>query len=462
MGRLYVQGGAGWVDTNIVTTTMAGFMSAADKIKLDSLSPGGGGTLAQTYASGVSAADSTMLLNAAAGPVILKDNAAPIGTMLALQTSAGVNLYSFSPTNLTMAVGTSILGVSSQGTLNIGPALTGSDATDTQWLNFQPTEAGSVPWVHWFGQFNNATWARKNQVSRFGWNVAAGGGLIITGTNIGGWSSEFETSFEGAPYGRQSERHEVFWHPDGVATRIWSCLSSLIAPYVSTLFISAETINVGPGGGGTVGITPTTAGMNSPSGLNTHYVDDSQAWIKANSGGAAVTVLSSGEVDVSCNTNFTVNVDADNSGSGTGFLKAAGTTVWEWGAGFMAGFADFLQIGTDSSGGNPTQPSPRIRWRGSYFSGGSPTRYDADIQHIVDSTTPTGHFSFQFNETPVADLNQAGALLLYGVAAAAFIDMTDGSNAAVSAAGHGRIRYIAASKHFEASVDGGAYTVFGP
>jgi hypothetical protein len=44
--------------------TAAGAMSAADKVKLDALTPGDSDTLAGVYAGGANTADSTMLLNA--------------------------------------------------------------------------------------------------------------------------------------------------------------------------------------------------------------------------------------------------------------------------------------------------------------------------------------------------------------------------------------------------------------
>ncbi len=397
-------------------------------------------------------------------------------------------------------VANSVTGTASQGTFTIQAGQFSSDATDNAWIGYQPSEVGSVPWVHWMGTFNNATWARKNNVSRFGWNVGPGGGLITTGTNIGGWSSEYETSYEGAPYTKQSERHEVFWHPDGSSTRIWSCLSSLIAPYVSTLFINAETVDVGPTGGGIVSIGPTTAGMNSPSTLNSVYVDDSQGWLKAANGNAAVTVLLSGEVDVSATSNVVINAN------GTGFLKNSSTTIFEWGSGFMAGFYDFLQIGADATSGAHTKNSPLIRWRGNYWNGATSVRYDADIQHIVDSTGPAGHFSFQFNESPVASLSNDGVFAatevqvtsryyassgifqgdssnglarlevssqstgftvrLSGSGSQQFKVGLDGqiilqpSSGAVSSSGEGWIRFN--GTHFEASVNGGAWTQFGP
>lgn len=51
------------------TPTSDGVMSAADKAKLDSLIPGGGTTLAQTYLNGANPVDSTILTDAVRGPV---------------------------------------------------------------------------------------------------------------------------------------------------------------------------------------------------------------------------------------------------------------------------------------------------------------------------------------------------------------------------------------------------------
>jgi len=54
-----------------VTTSSAGLMSAADKIKLDSLTPGGGGTLAQAYGVGQSAADQTLVIDPLNGGAVV-------------------------------------------------------------------------------------------------------------------------------------------------------------------------------------------------------------------------------------------------------------------------------------------------------------------------------------------------------------------------------------------------------
>lgn len=67
------------IDTNTVfpvtipdaTEARAGLMSAADKIKLDSLTPGGGGTLAESYAAGESAADQTLVIDPVNGGAVV-------------------------------------------------------------------------------------------------------------------------------------------------------------------------------------------------------------------------------------------------------------------------------------------------------------------------------------------------------------------------------------------------------
>lgn len=53
--------------------THAGLMSAADKIKLDSLIPGGGTTLAQTYLNATGPSDNTIVYDDALGGVIISD-----------------------------------------------------------------------------------------------------------------------------------------------------------------------------------------------------------------------------------------------------------------------------------------------------------------------------------------------------------------------------------------------------
>lgn len=53
------------------TSTSDGVMSAEDKAKLDSLTPGGSATLAQTYLNGANPADSTMIVDSTRGPVVV-------------------------------------------------------------------------------------------------------------------------------------------------------------------------------------------------------------------------------------------------------------------------------------------------------------------------------------------------------------------------------------------------------
>lgn len=284
------------------------------------------------------------------------------------------------------------IGESDEGTLYIAGALTGSDATNSLFLKYQPAEAGSVPWVHWIGAFDNATWPRKDQVSRFGWNVGPGGGLINTGDKVGGWSSEYESSYQGGHY--QMERHEVYWNPIGGGTRIWSCLSNLEAPYDSRLFVNAESISIG-GFGASVGVEANSVGINSPDGLTTVYIDNQQGWLKST--GARFQVNPYGESVINANL--------------IGYLRNNDTTIFQWGSTYtLNNNFDHFQMGTDASSGTQLTNSSRTRYRGSYWNGSDPTRFDAEIRNIMDSTGPTGHFSFEFNEVVAATLNSVGNL----------------------------------------------------
>ena len=63
-----------------VTQQWDGLMTAADKIKLDGLTPGGGGTLLQAYQAATVPADNVLLYTAALGGVFVQD-AAGLGTV---------------------------------------------------------------------------------------------------------------------------------------------------------------------------------------------------------------------------------------------------------------------------------------------------------------------------------------------------------------------------------------------
>lgn len=353
---------------------------------------------------------------------------------------------------------TSITNVQTHGTLFVGSVT--QDATSNLVTKYQPAEAGSLPWVHWFNQSDNpGGWARKDQISRFGWNVAAGGGLLITGDRIGGFSWEFESSFRGS--NDQMESHWVYWKPIGGSTRILSALSNLNAPYGTQLFINAETINVGPVGGGSVSIGPTTAGMASPNvgaipaTLSTVFVDDTQAWIKAGTNKASAIAFANGEFDIHSDTNTVIDV------GGQGHLNVSGTVVWEWGAGFTAQFAPHLMIGVDASGGNPTQPSQILYLRGNYWTGSASQFYDVKQTLIVDTTAPTAHMLWEMGgSNEVMRLSGAGVL---GVSVTsgntAALSLKNGASATVSAAGEVKLRSNAGV--FEISANGGAYAAPG-
>src|SRR6266404_2239746 len=76
------------------------------------------------------------------------------------------------------------------GTLQVGSIL--HDSTSNMIMAYQPAEIGSLVWAEWFTESANPGGGRKDQVWRQGWNVNRGGGLIATGTRLGGMSWEME------------------------------------------------------------------------------------------------------------------------------------------------------------------------------------------------------------------------------------------------------------------------------
>lgn len=83
---------------------------------------GGAGTLAGTYAGGASATDSTILLDATRGKLILKDNATPIGGLLEIQASNGTSKFLFDASNLTFGINRGIQTVAGIGAFDFSNA----------------------------------------------------------------------------------------------------------------------------------------------------------------------------------------------------------------------------------------------------------------------------------------------------------------------------------------------------
>src|SRR4051812_40694432 len=84
----YTYGGVGVADNWTVI-----YKDAANNYVTKDLlaASGGSSTLAALYAAGASGADSTLLMNATAGPLILKDASSPLTQVLKLQTNGAVD-----------------------------------------------------------------------------------------------------------------------------------------------------------------------------------------------------------------------------------------------------------------------------------------------------------------------------------------------------------------------------------
>jgi hypothetical protein len=72
-------------------------------------------TLAAVYAAGTGSTSSTLLLDATRGPLILRDNATPIGTLLDIQTSGAASLFKFDATNFTVGANKGIATIAGTG-----------------------------------------------------------------------------------------------------------------------------------------------------------------------------------------------------------------------------------------------------------------------------------------------------------------------------------------------------------
>jgi hypothetical protein len=108
------------------------------------LGAGGGGgtsTLALTYAAGASSADSILSLDVTRGKLLIKDNAAPIGTLFEMQSSAGASHYLFNASNMTFGAGRGVGTVAGAGAFDFSNA-TGTFKTSTGAHTF-----GSAAWA---------------------------------------------------------------------------------------------------------------------------------------------------------------------------------------------------------------------------------------------------------------------------------------------------------------------------
>jgi hypothetical protein len=92
VGGLYYKTGVGLV------------MRKTDNSEVTLGAGGAGGTLATTYSSGASTADSILSLDSTRGKILIKDNAAPIGTLFEIQSSGGTSYYLFNASNMTFGV----------------------------------------------------------------------------------------------------------------------------------------------------------------------------------------------------------------------------------------------------------------------------------------------------------------------------------------------------------------------
>lgn len=97
---------------------------------------GGTGTLATVYANGASTADSIMSLAATQGPLVLKDNATPIGTLFLIESSALTAYYTFNASNMTFGANRGVTATAGNASWNFGSATgTFSTSTGTNTLN---------------------------------------------------------------------------------------------------------------------------------------------------------------------------------------------------------------------------------------------------------------------------------------------------------------------------------------
>jgi hypothetical protein len=129
VGGLYYKTGVGLV------------MRKTDNSEVTLGAGGAGGTLATTYSSGASTADSILSLDSTRGKLLLKDNAAPIGTLFEIQSSGGTSYYLWNASNMTFGVNRGIATSAGNATFDFSNA-TGIFKTSTGSHTF-----GSAVWA---------------------------------------------------------------------------------------------------------------------------------------------------------------------------------------------------------------------------------------------------------------------------------------------------------------------------
>jgi len=159
------------------------------------------------------------------------------------------------------------------GTWTQGANLNGADSTNSRFMQYVPNDASTTNWQHWAGSFANGggQCGRRNQVMRFGWNIAGGGGRAITGANNGALADEFEQCYDG--YAAVMERHMSYVDPADTTTRFLSFDGRLTTPYTTRLYLTAKEISLGRGtspsdNDGSLIINATETQVRGPNGYN--------------------------------------------------------------------------------------------------------------------------------------------------------------------------------------------------
>jgi hypothetical protein len=154
---------------------------------------GGGGstTLAAAYAAGASTTDSIFSLDATRGKFLIKDNAAPIGTLFEIQSSGGTSKFLFDASNLTFGINRGIATVAGIGAFDFSNA-TGAFSTSsgTNTLNGNVSLASGKTFVYAGGastfdaSLSSGVFKTTTGAHTFGsasWAVPAN--LVVTGAS---------------------------------------------------------------------------------------------------------------------------------------------------------------------------------------------------------------------------------------------------------------------------------------
>jgi len=188
------------------------------------------------------------------------------------------------------------------GTWTQGANLNGVDSTNSRFMQYVPNDASTTNWQHWAGSFANGG-GRRNQVMRFGWNLAGGGGRVTTGANNGALGSEYEQYYESA--GNHMERHEVYVDPTGRLTRWLSFDGRLDTPYTTKLYVFADQLILGIGASsadrGVLTADATTTSVFSPNLFQKAFFDNTQVMIQAgttSTATASLQLVPAGDVQV--------------------------------------------------------------------------------------------------------------------------------------------------------------------